>query len=135
VLDNDLGRLTKLNMYSKYKFTLAFENAIARDYVTEKFYEPLLSGSVPIYLGAPNIAEFSPGDNCFINTKDFNSPANLGEYIKFIANDPVVYSKFFEWKKKPFLPEFKVKLNIQKQHYIKRLCIKIQEKLQQLPSV
>ena len=39
----------------RYKFTFAFENAISRDYVTEKFFDPLLAGSVPVYLGAPNV--------------------------------------------------------------------------------
>lgn len=38
---------------------MAFENVIAMDYVTEKFYDPLIAGSVLVYLGAPNIADFA----------------------------------------------------------------------------
>src|SRR5262249_39664375 len=33
----DAWRLTKLAVLAEYKFTLAFENAIGEDYVTEKF--------------------------------------------------------------------------------------------------
>ena len=61
------NRQGKLDTMATYKFTLAFENAIANDYVTEKFFEPLAAGSVPVYLGAPNIEEYAPGENCFIN--------------------------------------------------------------------
>ena len=55
LLEEDTGRNSKLNLYRKYKFVIAFENAIEEDYVTEKFYDPLLAGSVPVYLGAPSI--------------------------------------------------------------------------------
>ena len=33
-------RDTKLDTIKTYKFTLALENAVAEDYVTEKFYDP-----------------------------------------------------------------------------------------------
>lgn len=57
-----------MEVMKDYRFTIAFENAIADDYVTEKFYEPLLSGSVPVYLGAPNIDRFAPSRSSFIDT-------------------------------------------------------------------
>lgn len=135
LLKNDNGRPTKLLTYSKYKFTLAFENAVAKDYVTEKFYEPLISGSVPIYLGAPNIDEFSPGENCFINVANFSSPVDLAEYIKILDDDYEKYSNYFAWKGKTFLPDFYKKLNSQKQHPFIRLCYKVEEKLNQIQSL
>lgn len=41
-------------LMAKYKFTIAFENAIGDDYITEKLWRPLILGSVPIYMGSPS---------------------------------------------------------------------------------
>ena len=40
---------------AKYKFTLAMENYVCDDYVTEKLWRPLRLGSIPIVFGAPNV--------------------------------------------------------------------------------
>lgn len=75
----DRGRVSKLETLARYKFTLAFENAIGQDYVTEKFYDPLICGSVPLYLGAPNIETFALGDRCYINVNVYATPRALAE--------------------------------------------------------
>jgi len=49
----------KLELLQPYKFTFAFENCNTKDYVTEKMYAALRCGSVPVYMGAPNIEDFS----------------------------------------------------------------------------
>ena len=46
----------KLSLLARYKFTLAFENSRAAGYVTEKLFQPLIAGSLPIYWGAPDVA-------------------------------------------------------------------------------
>lgn len=105
-LARDIGRASKLETLARYKFTLAFENAIGRDYVTEKFYDPLICGSVPIYLGAPNIETFAPGDHCYINVNDFANPRALAEYVRFLAHDENAYNAYFAWKQKPLRAGF-----------------------------
>lgn len=84
---NNIGRLLgdssngllcssyKTDFIKKYKFTIGFENNSTRDgyngYTTEKFIEPLLSNSMLIYWGNPNISnEFNT--NSFINFHDYN---------------------------------------------------------------
>ncbi len=37
-----------LALLRKYKFTIAIENYLSHDYVSERFYQPLLAGSVPV---------------------------------------------------------------------------------------
>lgn len=105
-LENDDGVMAKANKIATYKFTLAFENAIAADYVTEKFFHPLIMGSVPIYLGAPNIDKFAPAGHCFINVHDFPSVKALADYLKELDNDDARYQEYLTWKKLPFRDEF-----------------------------
>jgi hypothetical protein len=102
----DRGGESKLRTIARYKFTLAFENSITEDYVTEKFFEPLIAGSVPVYLGAPNIAEFAPGKNCFINVADFDGPASLAAHLERIGADEAEYSRLLAWKAQPLQPQF-----------------------------
>ncbi len=127
ILEKDTGRQSKMDTISDYKFTIAFENAIARDYVTEKFYDPLIAGSVPIYLGAPNIDDFAPGDKCFINASDWDSPESLARYILSVSKDDALYRSYFNWRSEPFKPDFIRLLERQKEHPFVRLCKKIQE--------
>jgi hypothetical protein len=122
----DYGRKTKLGTIRKYKFTLAFENAIAWDYVTEKFYDPLIVGSVPVYLGAPNIDEFAPGDHCFVNASEW-SPEALAQYLIKLSQDETEYGKFLEWKMKPLRSDFLSRMVTVKEHVFARLCRKVEE--------
>jgi len=106
VSGRDRGPKSKLATIARYKFTLALENSIATDYVTEKFFEPLIAGSVPVYLGAPNIAEFAPGKDCFINVADFDGPADLADHLQRLAADEREYGKLLAWKSEPLRPKF-----------------------------
>jgi alpha-1,3-fucosyltransferase 10 len=102
----DRGRRTKLATLARYRFTLAFENSIAEDYVTEKFFDPLRVGSVPVYLGAPNVADFAPGDRCFINAADFDGPRDLADHLRRLDGDDQAYAEHLAWKRQALRPAF-----------------------------
>lgn len=105
-LPEDLGKETKFDTIARYKFTLAFENSISRDYVTEKFFEPLIAGSVPVYRGAPNVRDFAPGEHCFIDATRFSGPRELGEYLSKLARNDSEYESYLHWKTQPLNPRF-----------------------------
>jgi len=106
IVQDDLGETTKLDIIARYKFNLAFENTIEDDYVTEKFFEPLIAGTVPVYLGAPNIEEFVPGDHCFIDAREFPNPRDLAEYLVFLNQNDALYAEFHTWRNRPLRPSF-----------------------------
>ncbi len=101
----DRGPSTKTKILARYRFTLAVENSISSDYVTEKFFEPLIAGSIPIYLGAANVQEFAPGDNAYIDISDF---ANMQELADFL--ETVDERDYHEWRGKPLRPQFMKKI-------------------------
>ena len=128
-IEEDRGRSTKLETFAAYRFTLAFENAIGREYITEKFFDPLLAGSVPVYLGAPNIGDFAPGDHCFINVADWESPRALAGYLHDVAADDELYQQYFSWKTQPFRPEFTRLVAHQQKPALNRLCDRLRDRL------
>lgn len=126
-MESDSGHSSKMKLYESYKFVISFENSCTVDYVTEKFYDPLLAGAVPIYLGAPNIEEFSPGENCFVDVCDFDSPQQLASFLSRLCRDEKLYNRFLDWKKASLFPDFLHKTEGQKVHPFIRLCELISE--------
>ncbi len=121
-LPDDRGRRTKLETIAGYRFTLAYENSISRDYVTEKFFDPLIAGSVPVYLGAPNIADFAPGDHCYIDATDFDGPRALASHLLELAHDDEAYRKYLAWKDQPPRDEFDRLVDLTRESVYCRLC-------------
>jgi glycosyl transferase family 10 (putative fucosyltransferase) len=107
----DQRRTTKLETIARYKFCLALENVSEIDYVTEKFFDPLLVGTVPVYRGAPNVSQFAPGNDAFINAADFSSPRELALYLKELASDDEAYRRYLRWRQEPLFPSFQADLD------------------------
>ena len=128
-LREDRGRETKLETVSRYRFTLAFENAIAEDYVTEKLYDPLIAGSVPVYLGAPNVERLAPSAESYIDVRDHASPRELADRLLALASDQAAYDRHLVWKGRPFAPGFKALLEGQRTDPFVRLCAAVGEPL------
>lgn len=95
-LAEDTGRESKVATIADYRFTVAFENSIATDYVTEKFFQPLVAGPVPIYRGAPNVAQFAPAPHSYIDANQFSGPAALAEFLTAMTDDD--YLGYHAWR-------------------------------------
>jgi hypothetical protein len=104
--EEDRGLPTKLSVIGRYKFCIAFENSLAQDYVTEKFFDPLRAGTVPVYLGAPNVAAFAPGDDAYIDVADFSGPAELADHLSSLCRDDAAYLRHLAWRARGLSPQF-----------------------------
>ena len=71
----------KHDLLGQYKFTIAFENTAYPGYVTEKIIDAMVAGSVPIYLGAPDIGDHVP-QNAFIDASAFPNPLALADRLE-----------------------------------------------------
>ncbi|XP_051741849.1 4-galactosyl-N-acetylglucosaminide 3-alpha-L-fucosyltransferase 9-like [Ctenopharyngodon idella] len=110
---------------TRCKFYLSFENTVLHyDYMTEKLFNPLTLGSVPVALGAPRYIyeRFVPRD-AFIHVKDFSSPQKLAEHLLSLDKNVEEYKKYFQWRK-----HFEVKLVIYPQEHACRACHYIRTK-------
>jgi hypothetical protein len=76
--------IDKGDVYKNSKFAYCYENTKnLENYITEKIFDAMMHGCVPIYWGAQNIADFIPKE-CFIDRRDFDDQKSLHEYLKNI---------------------------------------------------
>ena len=79
-----------------YKFYIAFENSEQPGYMTEKLWQGLKVGSVPIYWGAPDVLEFLPDPAAIVNARDFDSMEALAEYVKQALHNETLYERHLQ---------------------------------------
>jgi hypothetical protein len=72
---------TKWETLASYDFVLCFENTSLRGWLTEKLFEALRVGTIPIYWGATDIAQLIPSD-CFVDMKAFRDYSELRSFLR-----------------------------------------------------
>ncbi|GFQ92679.1 glycoprotein 3-alpha-L-fucosyltransferase A [Trichonephila clavata] len=84
-------------VFKNYKFYLSFENAICKDYVTEKFFNVFNYDIIPVVLGALDYSIFAP-EGSFINAAHYPKPQVLAEALLKISINETVYIDFLKRK-------------------------------------
>ena len=91
-------------MIKNYYFTISFENSNTIDYVTEKYYQALEAGSIPIVLGAPNfekefmIRDKTSGSPGAVYVHEGESAETLAKRLQEIINSKALYAQYTAWK-------------------------------------
>ena len=75
---------SKYEVMSCYAFALCFENMAMKGYVTEKIFDCLYTGTVPIYFGAKNIESLLP-EECYIDYRNYASVAEMWRYLQTLS--------------------------------------------------
>lgn len=81
----------QFKVLSRYRFGICLENTDAPGYLCEKMFDCFKAGSVPVYLGAINIADIVP-KNCFIDMRDFRTNGDLLAFLRLI--DETTYDAY-----------------------------------------
>lgn len=72
----------KRDVLGKYRFGFCYENTDKiPGYITEKIFDVMMAGTVPVYLGANNTCDHIPRA-CFINRAEFADFESLYAYLK-----------------------------------------------------
>jgi alpha(1,3/1,4) fucosyltransferase len=72
---------SKYEVLGRYEFSLCLENMAMKGWLTEKLFDCLYTGTIPLYLGATDIAELVPRD-AFVDCRQFTSWDEMWRYAQ-----------------------------------------------------
>ena len=80
-------------------FNLAFENQHEPGYVTEKPFDALIAGTVPIYKGdSAHLKSLLPHPDAAIFLDDFKDIKSLIGYLTFLSQNETAYERHRAWR-------------------------------------
>jgi hypothetical protein len=79
---------SKYEVLSGYDFALCFENMEMKGYITEKIFDCLYAGTIPLYWGATDIAELIP-EAAYIDCRRFASWEQMQESVMSMPGERV----------------------------------------------
>lgn len=110
--------LKKSETIKDYKFCLTIENSHENYYISEKFYDCILTNTVPIYFGCKNIKEYWPENGYFLleNITDYEYVIEKLNWI-YTHKDELYYEMLPELikMKKRYFKEFNLIEKIKKE--------------------
>jgi hypothetical protein len=82
-----------------YMFYYALENGIScPHYMTEKIWDALSRGSIPIYIGWDGFEDYIPDKNAVIDLRDYPTAADLAAKLTLISVNDDEYNKAHAWR-------------------------------------
>lgn len=79
---------SKYEVLSRHKFSLCFENMAMQGYVTEKIFDCFYAGTVPLYLGAPDIEDLIPA-SAYIDCRKFPTWQAMWAHVVSLPADDI----------------------------------------------
>ncbi|KAH8418848.1 hypothetical protein KR222_004575 [Zaprionus bogoriensis] len=95
---NNLYSPKLLRFLARYKFMLAIENGVCEDYITEKFWRPLMIGVIPVYFGSPSIRDWQPNNKSVIYVNDFPTAGALAAFLQQLSDNDTEYMSYLDHK-------------------------------------
>lgn len=100
-LPRDFDGHTVIELVERYQFYLALENSQYTDYITEKLWNALVAGAIPVVLGPSrqSYERFLPAE-AFIHVDDFPTVRSLARYLVQLRRNPSRLRKHLAWRDK-----------------------------------
>lgn len=95
--EHQQSRVEKEDAIRWSKFHLALEHTSQSGYMSEKVWQCLRVGTVPIYYGAPEAGFFLPPHST-IFVRDYGSHDELIDYLLYLDKNDTAYLEYLEWR-------------------------------------
>ena len=79
---------SKHETMSGYTFAITYENMELDGWINEKIFDAFLSGTVPVFRGAPDVTDYIPAE-CFIDARHFATHDELESYLRSLGEDEI----------------------------------------------
>ena len=79
------------------RFYLSFENALCKDYITEKAFNSLKLNTIPVVMGGADYDSLLPPGS-FINAREFDSPEHLAAFLHLVLSNSTLQQSYFQWR-------------------------------------
>lgn len=80
------GLPRKIEGLKPYKFSIGVENSREKNYISEKFYDCILTNTIPIYYGATNIKDVFPENGYFV-IEDIENTEEILQLLQYINDN------------------------------------------------
>ena len=79
---------SKFEVLYNYEFCLCFENMSMNGYITEKLFDCLYAGTIPLYFGAPDILDYIP-EEVFVNCRKYSTWAEMWKDVASMSPEKI----------------------------------------------
>ncbi|KAI8839514.1 hypothetical protein BJ741DRAFT_599539 [Chytriomyces cf. hyalinus JEL632] len=129
------SRPNKTHEFLTHRVCSCIENSNTVDYVTEKVWDGLQNGCVPVYYGAPNaVSDFLPSSDSVIMVDKYDSKGLVDE-INRVLTDEAVFNRYMAWRSRPLdqlSPGYRKLLSLSEVDERCRMCQFLHEKRNRL---
>eukprot|EP00878_Enallax_costatus_P029156 GHUV01031589.1.p1 GENE.GHUV01031589.1~~GHUV01031589.1.p1 ORF type:complete len:254 (+),score=17.22 GHUV01031589.1:454-1215(+) len=122
---------SKIELFRRYKFCVAMENSLSYEYITEKIWDALAAGCVPIYLGSLAYRDIVPDPHGVIlygPSGNASSVKELDELLDQLGSDEYLYNRLIRWKHQPIHhlnPGYQAYRKLVQQNNECRMCVHV----------
>jgi hypothetical protein len=89
VLHRSKDPKSSVDILNAFVFALIIENCDAEGYVSEKFYDALIAGCIPLYYAAGMVPDLGIPTDCYVDIRKFSDGGELQAYIDSLSDDDI----------------------------------------------